>query len=88
MAGMFGVSGGPLPESNMNKYAKVHEYISDQIFLKRELWNTMKLDLHECGFRETQWMKDSWRKDGFMGLGFDENEKPRTNHGVMFSVWS
>jgi hypothetical protein len=88
MAGMFGVSGGPLPDSNMNEYAKVHEYISDQIFLKRELWDTMKLDLHECGFRETQWMKDSWAEDGFMGLGFDENEKPRTNHGVMFSVWS
>ena len=88
MAGMFGISGGPLPESNMKKYARVHEYSSDQVFLKRELWDTMKLDLHECGFRETQWMKDSWSKDGFMGLGFDENEKPRTNHGVMFSVWT
>jgi hypothetical protein len=31
-------------------------------------------------------MNDSWTPDSFMGLGFDENEKPRTNHGVMFSV--
>lgn len=84
MAGMFGISGGPLPESNMNKYAVVHEYISDQVFLSRELWNIIKQDVHECGFRETQWMNDSWTPVSFMGLGFDENEKPRTNHGCMF----
>jgi len=86
MAGMFGISGGPLPESNMNKYAVVHEYISDQVFLSRELWNIIKQDVHECGFRETQWMNDSWTPVSFMGLGFDENEKPRTNHGCMFAT--
>jgi hypothetical protein len=84
MAGMFGISGGPLPKSNMMQYAVLHEYTSDQEFLRRELWDTMKLDVHECGFHETQWMKDSWTEHGFMGLGFDEHEKPRTNHGCVF----
>ena len=85
MAGMFGVQGS-LPSSLvpiMDHYAKMHHYISDQIFLGHHVWEFMKLNLHECGVRETPWMTDSWTSDGHMGLGFDEHEKPRTNHGSM-----
>ena len=85
MAGMFGVQGS-LPSSLvpiMDHYAKMHHYISDQIFLGHHVWEFMKLDLHECGVRETPWMTESWTSDGHMGLGFDEHEKPRTNHGSM-----
>lgn len=85
MAGMFGIAGS-LPTSLlscMNKYAVIHEYTSDQSFLDRHVKDLIKSDVHECGFRETKWMEDSWTPDGHMGLGFDENNKPRTNHGGM-----
>jgi hypothetical protein len=85
MAGMFGISGG-LPDSIntiMNKYAVIHQYISDQVFLAHHVWDYMKMDVLELGFREHVWMSDTWTVDNHMGIGFDENENPRKEYGMM-----
>ena len=85
MAGMFGVRGG-LPSSLvpiMEQYAIVHQYVSDQMFLARHVWDLMKLDVCELGYREHAWMSDSWTVDTHMGLGFDDHEQPRKDHGAM-----
>jgi len=85
MAGLFGVRGS-VPSSVipiMDHYAHIHHYISDQVFLDRHVWDIMKGDLQEFGFREIPWMTESWTVDNHMGIGFDENDAPRTNHGTM-----
>jgi len=86
IAGMFGTRGGALPLSLipiMNKYEIIHQYVSDQVFLARHVWDYMKHDVYELGFNECKWMSDTWTVDGHMNLGFDENDAPRTNHGTM-----
>jgi hypothetical protein len=86
IAGMFGLCPGILPETLipvMNQYALMHQYISDQVFLARHVWDYMKLDVYTLGMRENSWLADSWTVDGHMNLGFDENENPRKDHGVM-----
>jgi hypothetical protein len=83
---MFGVRTGALPLSLvpiMDQYALIHQYISDQVFLARHVWDYMKRDVYELGCKEHQWMSDSWTVDNHMNLGFDEHEKPRKDHGVM-----
>jgi hypothetical protein len=82
---MFGVRGG-LPASLipvMDQYAIVHQYVSDQMFLARHVWELMKLNVYELGYREHPWMSDSWAVDSHMGLGFDDQEQPRKDHGAM-----
>ena len=86
MAGLFGVNGCSLPLSLvpiMEQYAVIHQYISDQVFLARHVWDYMKTDVLELGFKENEWMMDSWTTDSHMGLGFDEYEQPRQDHGTM-----
>lgn len=86
IAGMFGVHTGALPLSLvpiMEQYALIHQYVSDQVFLARHVWDYMKRDVYELGFKEQQWMSESWTVDNHMNLGFDEHEQPRKDHGVM-----
>ena len=86
IAGMFGVRTGALPLSLvpiMDQYALIHQYISDQVFLARHVWDYMKRDVYELGFKEHQWMFDSWTAANHMNLGFDEHEQPRKDHGAM-----
>jgi hypothetical protein len=86
IAGIFGVRGGALPLTLvpiMEKYAVMHQYISDQVFLAHHVWDYMKMDVLELGFREHAWMSETWTVDGHMNLGFDEHEQPRKDHGVM-----
>ena len=86
IAGMFGVIPGSLPRSLipiMDQYALMHQYIADQVFLGNHVWEYMKSDMYELGFNEHSWMSDTWTIDGHMNLGFDENEKPRIDHGIM-----
>lgn len=85
MAGMFGIKGGLPFVPEFKKYSMIHNYTSDQVFLERHVWDLIKDDMHECGFREKKWMEYSWSDTNFMGLGFDEHGKPRTNHGCTFS---
>ena len=85
IAGMFGVCGA-LPLTLvpiMEKYAVIHQYISDQVFLAHHVWDYMKMDVLELGFREHAWMSETWTTDGHMNLGFDEYEQPRKDHGTM-----
>ena len=88
MAGMFGIRGS-LPTSlvpTMDQYAMMHQYVADQVFLARHVWDYVKLDVYQLGYREHSWMADSWTVDGHMGLGFDEQEQPRKDHGTMGDV--
>jgi hypothetical protein len=84
MAGMFGVAGS-LPVEllpAMKEFSMFHKYIADQIFLANVVWPLMQRDLFTTGMRETPWMRDSWDAKNHIGLGFDENEQPRTDHGT------
>ena len=86
MGGMFGIRTGALPLSLvpiMDQYALIHQYVSDQVFLARHVWDYMKLDVYELGFNEQQWMADSWTADNHIGIGFDEHEQPRKDYGSM-----
>jgi hypothetical protein len=89
MGGMFGVRTGALPLSLvpiMDQYALNHQYVADQVFLARHVWDYMKRDVYEVGFKEQRWMYDSWTVDNHIGLGFDEHEQPRKDHGAMGDI--
>jgi hypothetical protein len=83
MAGMFGVRGS-VPEeleTDMVRISKCHAYTADQFFLAQHLWPHMQ-DHVEFGYRELEWMKESWDPKNHVGLGFDEYERPRLDHGT------
>jgi hypothetical protein len=53
----------------------------DQIWLARHVWPIMRANVCEHGFRQIQWMAESWTESGRMGRGYTVDEKPRTDHG-------
>lgn len=83
MAGMFGVRGS-IPDElkiDMDRISKCHAYTTDQFFLAQHLWPHME-DCIEFGYKDLEWMKESWDPKNHIGLGFDEYERPRLDHGT------
>lgn len=80
MAGMFGIKDGLSKEmfNEMKNYTSNHNYLIDQIFLKKHVWPVYENDVFVCGIKETEWMKDSYKSIGKHFIGQTYTEKDET----------
>jgi len=80
MAGMFGIKNGLSKNlfDNMKQYTNIHQYLSDQIYLKDHVWPAYQNDCMSFGIKETIWMKESYKNIGKHFIGQTYTEKDDT----------
>ena len=84
VGGLFGLKGGPLPESllyTMTNYSMHHQYNVDQIWLGHHVWPLFLTNKFDYGYKEYSWMAESRTDDEHMCRGYTISETPRMDHG-------
>lgn len=78
LGGLWGIKGCLDKKlfARMIEYGKKHEYLSDQIFLMKEIWLVAQQDCIIHSFNEVEWMRETRDPIHFVGQGYDENDVP------------